>query len=76
MSEYMILVPIVLLLALGAFIALRSGSEALSNPATADGAGIRLVAGNFSALCLRVLGYLAVLIAVQGFVGFPSMFIW
>lgn len=72
----MILALIVGLLGLGAFIALGSGSGAVAGPLNPDEQGVRLVAGNFSALLLRLVGYLAVLVAVQGAVGFPSLFLW
>jgi hypothetical protein len=76
MSAYANLVLIAVLLVLGAYIALRSGSGAVAERTGADGSEMRLVAGNFSALLLRVLVYLAVLAALQGLVGFPKMFLW
>ncbi len=76
MSEFAILIPIVVLLSLGVFIALRSGAGMMNTQTGSGEVGLKLVAGNFSALLFRVVGYLAVLLAVQGFVGYPSIFIW
>jgi hypothetical protein len=76
MSHYFILVPIALLFILGAFIALRSGSEDVLGPRDANAGGVRLIASNFSSMILRVAGYLALLLALQGFVRFPSFLIW
>jgi hypothetical protein len=78
MTDYAILAPIALLLTLGAFIALRSGAAAVpgSSGVGTEEAGLRLVAGNFSAMLLRVLGYLVVLVVIQSVVGFPTLFYW
>jgi hypothetical protein len=76
MKESLILAPIVLLFSVGVFIALRSGSGETAGTSTEANGGVRLVAGNFSALLLRVVGYIAVLAAVQFFVGFPTIFMW
>jgi len=78
MKEYVVLAPIVLLIVLGAFIALRSGANAgpvAGRLETGDG-GIRMVAGNFSALLLRLVGFLALMLAFQSFLKFPSVFTW
>lgn len=76
MRDFLILIPVVVLFTLGVFIALRSGTGTISGQPNSDGTGVRLVAGNFSSLLMRFVGYLAVLIAVQHFIGFPSFFIW
>jgi hypothetical protein len=80
MSDYAILALIALLLTLGAFIALRSGAGAAAVPGArrvgTEEAGLRLVAGNFSAMLLRVLGYLVILVVIQSCIGFPTLFFW
>lgn len=78
MSDYMILAPIILLFTLGAFIALRSGAGALIVPTRGEteDVGLRLVAGNFSAMMLRVCGWLVILAAAQSLVGFPKLMPW
>jgi hypothetical protein len=61
--------PVVLLLVLGAAIALRSGVEDLET-----GRDFRQIAGNLSQMVLRVVGYVAALLAVQYFIGLrPSL---
>ena len=76
MNDYAILAPIVLLFVLGAVIALRSGVGATAAEAGVSNSGVRLVVGNFSALLLRVAGFLVVLMGLQSFVGFPKIFLW
>lgn len=71
MKEYLILVPILALFALGFFIALRSGEV---NLATREGR--RAVADNLSGLLVRLVGYGAGLLAVQRLVGFPIALPW
>jgi hypothetical protein len=77
MNEYAVLAPIVLLFALGAFIALRSGadSHSVARAGAPAEAGARVVAGNMTAILLRLLGYVLVLLAMETFVGFPRIFI-
>jgi hypothetical protein len=67
----MILLPILGLLAVGLVLALNSGAVA----AGARG-GLRVVAENFSAILIRVAGYLAVMMAVQRFIGSPPLMDW
>ena len=71
MKEYMILAPILALFALGLLITLRSGEVSLT---TSDGR--RAVLDNLSGMLFRVMGYVAGLIAVQRFVGFPMELPW
>ena len=63
--------PILCLLLGGAFIAAGSGVERISS--TRD---LVQVAGNFSAMLLRVACYVAVLLLVQHFIGLRSTFGW
>ena len=66
---FLILLPIALLLVVGAAIALRSGVEELSSRRD-----YRQVFGNLSQMVLRVAGYVAILIAVHYLVGLrPSL---
>jgi hypothetical protein len=65
MTDYMVLFLILGLFLLGGMIALKSG-----------GVGFRGIAGNFSAMLLRIVGYLAALFAVQHAIGFPSYLSW
>jgi hypothetical protein len=64
LSEIWEIVPILILLLVGGMIALRSGSD---RPAT--GLGFRQIARNLSQVMLRVAGYVAVLIALQYWIG-------
>ncbi|WP_165070213.1 hypothetical protein [Paludisphaera rhizosphaerae] len=66
-----VVAPILCLLLGGAFIAAGSGVERLSS--TRD---YVQVAGNFSAMLLRVAGYVVVLLLVQHFIGLRSTFGW
>ncbi len=66
---FLIIVPILFLLAVGALIALRSG---VGEPQT--GRDYLKIAGNLSQMILRVLGYVAILLAVQYLIGLrPSL---
>jgi hypothetical protein len=65
------LIPVLILLAAGAMIALRSGVD---RPET--GQNFRQLIGNLSHMLLRVLGYLGVLIALQYFIGMRSVLGW
>jgi hypothetical protein len=65
----LITLPIIFLLIVGAVITLRSGVHDLST-----GRGYVQVAGNLSQMMLRVVGYVAVLLAVQHMIGLrPSL---
>ncbi|MGA7501035.1 MAG: hypothetical protein WBX00_30250 [Isosphaeraceae bacterium] len=65
----LIIVPILFLLAVGAIIALRSGVGELET-----GRDYLQIAGNLSHMILRVLGYVAILLAVQYLIGLrPSL---
>lgn len=71
LSELWEVVPILLLLGVGGLIALRSGAD---RPAT--GRNIRQIARNFSQMILRVAGYVAVLFALQYWIGQHPMLGW
>jgi hypothetical protein len=58
------LVPISLLLLVGGVIAIRSGVRRLTSPQD-----LRRVAGNFSQVLLRVLGYAAAMLVVYEWIG-------
>ena len=65
----LIIVPILFLLAVGAIIALRSGVDELET-----GRDYLQIAGNLSQMILRVVGYVALLLAVQYLIGLrPSL---
>jgi hypothetical protein len=65
----LIIGPILLLLAVGAIIALRSGVGELQT-----GRDYLQIVGNLSQMILRVVGYVAILIAVQYLIGLrPSL---
>jgi hypothetical protein len=65
----LIIVPILFLLAVGAIIALRSGVGELQT-----GRDYLQIAGNLSQMILRVVGYVAILLAVQYLIGLrPSL---
>jgi len=65
----LIIVPILFLLAVGAIIALRSGVGELET-----GRDYLQIAGNLSQMILRVVGYVALLLAVQYLIGLrPSL---
>ena len=66
---FLIFVPILLLLAVGAIIALRSGVAELET-----GRDYLQIVGNLSQMILRVVGYVAILLAVQYLIGLrPSL---
>jgi hypothetical protein len=66
---FFIIVPILFLLAVGTFIALRSGVGELQT-----GRDYLRMVGNFSQMIFRVIGYVAVLLAVQYLIGLrPSL---
>jgi len=66
---FLIIVPILFLLAVGAIIALRSGVGELQT-----GRDYLQIAGNLSQMILRVVGYVAILLAVQYLIGLrPSL---
>ncbi len=71
MKDYLILVPILGLFAVGLFIVLRSGRGDLT---TRDGR--RGVMDNLSSLFLRIMGYLAGLAAVHQLAGIPVQVPW
>jgi hypothetical protein len=62
------LVPITLLLVVGVAIAIRSGVQRL-----ATRQDFRQVLGNLSQLVLRVLGYVAVFLLVNQFIGMRGL---
>lgn len=64
-------IPILLLLAVGSTIALRSGVDR-----PVGGRSFRQVVGNLSQMVLRVIGYLAVLIALQYWIGMRAVLGW
>jgi hypothetical protein len=68
---FVIILPIVLLLAAGAIIALRSGVHDLSTSRD-----YLVVAGNLSQMLLRIIGYVAVFLALQHVVGLRSSLGW
>ena len=71
LSEVWEIVPILLLLLVGALIAVRSGAD---RPASRR--NIRQIARNFSQMMLRVAGYVAVLLALQYWIGQRPMLGW
>ena len=66
---FLICLPVVILLVAGAAIALRSGVDEVETSRS-----YRQIAGNLSQMILRVVGYVAVLLAVQQLIGLrPSL---
>jgi len=66
---FLIIVPILFLLAVGAIIALSSGVGELQK-----GRDYLQIAGNLSQMILRVVGYVAILLAIQYLIGLrPSL---
>ena len=63
--------PILLLLLVGGLIALRSGVRRSDSGQT-----LRQVAGNLSQMLLRVIGYVAVLLALQYWIGLRPQLGW
>jgi hypothetical protein len=71
LTEVWELVPILLLLVVGGVIALRSGAE---RPASES--SILRLARNLSQMILRVAGYVALLLALQYWIGQRPMLGW
>jgi hypothetical protein len=71
LSEVWELVPILLLLSVGGWIAVRSGAD---RPASET--NIRQIARNFSQMILRVACYVAFLLALQYWIGQRPMLGW
>jgi hypothetical protein len=71
MKELFIVGVVLSLFFVGVGIALNSGDDGQK-----AGSRLRVLAGNFSALLLRVAGYIAGLVAVQRAIGSPSMLDW
>jgi hypothetical protein len=71
LSEVWEVVPILILLLAGGLIAVRSPSEK-----PASGLDIRQIARNLSQMVLRVAGYVAVLLALQYFIGQRPLLGW
>ena len=71
LSEVWELVPILLLLLVGGVVAVRSGADR-----PASGPKFRQIARNFSQMILRVAGYVAVLLALQYWIGQRPMLGW
>ena len=71
LNEVWEIVPIIILLLVGGLIALRSGEEGSSS-----GRNLRQIGHNISQMVLRVAGYVAVLFALQYFVGQRPMLGW
>jgi hypothetical protein len=64
-------IPILLLLMIGGMIALKSGVRRSDSSQT-----LRQVAGNLSQMTLRIVGYLAVLLALQYWIGLRPQLGW
>ena len=71
LSEVWEVVPILILLLAGGLIAVRSPSE---KPASR--LDIRQIARNLSQMVLRIAGYVAVLLALQYFIGQRPLLGW
>jgi hypothetical protein len=71
LSEVWEIVPILLLLFVGGLIAVRSGADR-----PASGRDLRQIARNLSQMILRVAGYVAVLLALQYWIGQRPMLGW
>jgi hypothetical protein len=65
------MVPILLLLFAGSLIALRSGLDR-----SASRQGLRQFTGNLYRMLLRVMGYVAVLLALQYWIGQRPLMGW
>src|SRR3974377_889216 len=70
-EAFLIFVPILFLLAVGGIIALRSGVGELET-----GRDYMQIAGNLSQMILRVVGYVALLLAVQYLIGLRPSIGW
>ena len=68
MLHYIVLAPILSLFVLGLFITLRSGFVGANSMD-----GIKVIAGNFWAMVIRVVCYLAGLFMLQQVLGTPSI---
>ena len=68
MSQFIVLAPILTLVALGAVITLRSGAVNINSRS-----GLRVMAGNFWAMLIRVACYLAGLLMLEQILGTPSL---
>jgi len=69
LEGFLICLPVVILLVVGAAIALHSGVDEVETSRD-----YRQIAGNLSQMVLRVAGYVAILLAVQYMVGLrPSL---
>lgn len=66
-----VVLPILTLLLSGVFIAARSGVDRVSSSKD-----LVQIASNFSAVLLRVAGYVVILLLVQHFIGLRSTFGW
>jgi hypothetical protein len=64
-------IPIVLLLMAGGMIALKSGVRRSDSSQS-----LRQIAGNLSQMILRVVGYVAVLLALQYWIGLRPQLGW
>jgi hypothetical protein len=71
LSEVWEVVPILVLLLAGGLIAVRSGADK-----PVSGLDIRQIARNLSQMVLRVAGYVAVLLALQYFIGQRPLLGW
>ena len=65
------MIPILLLLMVGGMIALKSGVRRSD-----ESQNLRQVVGNLSQMTLRVLGYVAVLLALQYWIGLRPLLGW
>jgi hypothetical protein len=65
------IVPVLLLLTAGGLIAVRSG---VRQPASSR--DLRQLAGNFYQMILRVIGYAAILLALQYWIGLRPVLGW
>ena len=68
MPQYFVLASILTLFALGLWITLRSGPAGEKSEG-----GLRVLAGNFWAMLIRVLCYLAGLLMLEQILGTPSL---
>ncbi len=69
LEGFVILVPIIVLLSVGTWIALRSGVGELNT-----GRDYLQIAGNLSQMVLRIAGYVVILLVVQYLIGLrPSL---
>jgi hypothetical protein len=64
-------IPVLFLLLVGSLIALRSGVEQ-----PASGRNFRQIVGNLYQMLLRIMGYVAVLLALQYWIGLRPLLGW